>query len=379
MKAKNYILYFFLFKSIAAYSQKSSWTISGSVIGVEKMPIESAIVFVNNTTIGVRTNEKGNFQLNIPNKFSHIELNVLAPSSKTLKRKIGYSPEIQVFRFQMDSISITNRKTKKVAEGADWREKWNVFESALLGNSKFAKDCRIVNPEVVRLEYNDDKKIVATADKPVIIRNSGLGYTIVYQIDKLVSDSNASKLSGLKFFEKINPGSLSVKTKWDKNRKSIHTDSFRNFLVTLSLNKLEENDFTIYKITANESRVSGQAKLADEIKKGILLPVDATQICTYDKDSESYIIESEYPLLIFTKKRLAAKPYFADYPYTYTEIMLPKGYAVFTYDGLLSRPNEIVLKGYWGTQGLANKLPDDYEPESPPNETINISKIDKIK
>jgi hypothetical protein len=379
MKAKYYIIYFFLFKSIAGYSQKNFWTISGSVTAEGKTPIESAMIFVNNTSIGASTNEKGNFQLNIPDKFPQIELNVSYPGYKTLKRKIRYSPEIQVYKFQLDSITIISTKAEKAINRKEWGEKWKFFESAFLGESKFAKDCRIVNPEAIRLVYGDNKEVVATANEPVIIRNNALGYKIVYQLDKFVFDEHSRQLSGLKYFEKISPGNEEVKIKWDKNRKTVYTESFRNFLVALSLDKLEENDFVVYKTIEDKNNRSGQSKLADEIKKGHVLPVNANQICTYDKDSERFIIESERPLLIFTKKRLSRKTYFADYPFRFSQITLPKGYAAFTDNGSISRSEGIIITGYWNDAGLANTLPEDYEPENSSNESINVTTTKKIK
>src|SRR6218665_1689281 len=113
----------------------------------------------------------------------------------------------------------------------------------------------------------------------------------------------------------------------------------------------------------------GQTTVANEIKDGALIPVDATKICMYDKDSESFFIHSEFPLLVFVKKRFHLKPFFADYPYKYSEIVLPKAYAGFTENGWLSRPNGIVLKDYWGYEGFANLLPDDYNVDGLVKET----------
>lgn len=379
MKAKYYILYLFTFFSITGICQKNYWTISGSVVDEKKMPVQFANVFVNNTSIGNSTNENGNFQLNIPGKFAQIELIVSFVGYKTIKRKINYSPEIQVFRFQLESDNMLREVVVSAKHDKDWKKKWKIFERALLGDSKFAKDCEILNKDVVKLEYDKDKKVIATAKDPLLIKNTALGYKILFKMDKFESDGITTYLSGLKFFERIDTSNTNLKNKWDKNQKDVFSDSFRNFLVALTLNKLEENDFEVFKMTVVKNMYYGQTTVANEIKDGVLIPVDATKICTYDKDTESFFIHSEYPLLVFLKKRFHLKPFFADYPFKYSEIVLPKSYAGFTDNGWLSRPNGIVLKDYWGYEGFANLLPDDYNVEGLVKETSEATIINKIE
>lgn len=380
MKAKHYLPYILFSLSFSGYCQKNSWTISGIVVDEKKMAVQLANVFVNNTSIGSATNEKGNFQLNIPDKFSQVELIVSFVGYKTIKRKINYSAEIQVFRFQLEDGDTLKDVVRTVKNDKDWSKKWKVFESALLGDSKFAKDCKILNRQVVRLEYNKEKKVIATASAPIQINNAALGYKILFQMEKFESDGITTYLSGLKFFEKVNTTNVNLKNKWDKNQKDVFSESFRNFLIALSLNQLEENDFEVFKMTGIKTMNSRKTTIANEIKDGVLIPVRANEICNYDKDAENFLLQSEYPLLVFIKKNAHIKPTFADYPYKYSEIVLPKGYAGFTENGWLRRPNDVVLKDYWGNKGFVNQLPDDYNVEDSvkqSNEATTINKLSK--
>ena len=151
MKAGHYILYILFFFSIVGYSQKNSWTISGIVVDEKKKVVQLANVFVNNTSIGSVTSEKGNFQLNIPDKFSQVELIISFAGHKTIKRKINHSSEIQIFRFQLEGDEVSKKSVVSAKKDKDWQKKLGIFESALLGNSRFAKDCKILNQQVVRL------------------------------------------------------------------------------------------------------------------------------------------------------------------------------------------------------------------------------------
>ena len=171
---------------------------------------------------------------------------------------------------------------------------------------------------------------------------------------------------------------IDLKNKWDKNQKDVFSDSFRNFLIALSLNKLEENDFEVFKRTAAQKNNDGQTSVAKELKEGTLVKVEAAQILSYDKDAESYILQSEYPLLVFIKKSAEFKPIFTDYPYKYSEIVLPKGYAGFNENGWVRKASDIILKDYWEGKGLANQLPDDYNSEGLIKESNDATTINKL-
>lgn len=378
MRAKYYLLSTFLFISIVGLSQKSYWTISGSIIAAKKVQAQSAKVFVNNTSIGTSTNENGSFQLNIPNNFSQIDLVILYVGNKEIKRKINYSPEIQVFKFQLEESNLSNSVMSSPIPDKHWREKWRIFENALLGDSKFARNCEILNPEVIKLEFDKDNKVITTASKPIIIRNNALGYEILYNIDKMVCVGTSSYFSGTKFFKKIETNRVSIKGKWENNRRRIFSESFRNFLIALSINQLEENDFEIYKMADAKSVFNRQTTLANAIKDSVLAKTDPNEICKYDNDSESFVIQSENPLLVFVRNSFHQKPLFADFPYKYSEIILPKGYAEFTEDGILIRPNDIIKKANKGLEGFATMLPDDYYNKRHVTQTSEPKTITKI-
>ncbi|RFS14575.1 carboxypeptidase-like regulatory domain-containing protein [Emticicia sp. C21] len=380
MKARYYLPYILFIFSFSGYSQKNFWTISGIVANEKKMAVQSANVFVNNTSIGFVTNEKGNFQLNVPDKFSQVELIVCFEGYKTIKRKINYSTEIQVFRFQLERDGILKKTVVTAKKEKDWKNKWEIFENALLGNSKFAKNCKILNSNVVRLEFDKDKKMTATATAPIQIINEALGYKILLLMDKFESDSSGTNMSALKFFEKVNTTNIDLKNKWDKNQKDAFSGSFHNFLMVLTDNKLEENDFEIFKKSSVQTAKNDPTTVEKELNEGTLTRAKANEIYIYNKDAESFLLQSDSPLLVFFKKSPELKPAFSDYPFKSSEIVLLKSYARFNENGWLRRPNDIVLKGFWGDKGLANQLPDDYNLDGlikEPNDASTINKLSK--
>src|SRR5438045_1326891 len=60
---KQYCLLFLLFLSVSAWCQK---TIKGRIIDDKDKPIANASIFLNNTSVGTKADEQGNFSLNIP-------------------------------------------------------------------------------------------------------------------------------------------------------------------------------------------------------------------------------------------------------------------------------------------------------------------------
>lgn len=378
MKAKYYIFFVLLLGSFYGIAQKNYWTISGIVVEDKKTPIQSANVFINNTSIGASTTEKGNFQLNVPAYFSQAELIISVVGFKTLKRKINYSSEVQVFKFQLEKSDLPNDAIATAIQDKDWPEKWKTFETVLLGDSKFAKDCKILNAKVVKLDYDKDKKLKASAKEPILIKNAALGYKILLQLDKFETDGVKTTLSGLKYFEKIDTANVSINTRWEKNQRYVFNESFRSFLVALSLDKLAENDYAVFKIADTKLLDNKQTSVASEVKAGTLIPMDTTKLCAFDKDAESFVLQSEYPLLVFMKKRYQDKPFFTDYPYKFAQIVLPKGYVAFSEIGLLNRSSNVVLKDHWSFRGVANMLPEDFDIVGLIKETSDAAQIDKL-
>ncbi|RYU97237.1 carboxypeptidase-like regulatory domain-containing protein [Emticicia agri] len=379
MKAKFITFYVLIIVSFSGICQKSYWTISGNIVQEKKTPVSSASVFINNTSIGAFSDVNGSFKLDIPNKFSQIELSIYAVGYKTLKRKINYSPEIQIFKFQLENAEALNEAGVSTIDDKDWSKKWKTFEDAIVGDSKFSKECKIINPSVINLNYSHDKKVIANAKGPILIKNTALGYTIYFMMDKFESDGKNANVSGLKFFEKNVPDSEINRIKWEKNRKDIFSDSFRSFLMALTLNKSDVSNFEIFRITTLKNKTNTQTTVAKELKDGTLVSVNDSEIYSFDKDSESFFLHSELPLLVFVKKRFQGKPQYTDYPFQYSEILLPKGNAGFNENGLLNKPKDIILKGYWGSNGFSNLLPEDYNTEGlikEKNEETAVNKND---
>jgi len=358
--------------STMAFTQ-NNWQISGKVIDIDKSVVPFANVFVNNTRIGTSTDENGFFVLTIPARIQQVELVVSSVGFNTIKRKLtNKDQQLQnlVIAFengiQLKEIAITAKRDK------EWKRKWKIFERGLMGESDLRSKCRILNPEVVRLEYDKDKNVVATAEKPIIIQNNALGLIINYHIDFFETNGVKTLYSGSKFFKNIDSNNTDLQKKWIKPRKDAYVNTFRNFLVSLSQQKLKENGFAVYKVLVPKTMYFGKTSVTEEILNKSIVPCKAEDIFFYDYNTEQFTVYSDKPLMIFTMNKSATVRVFSDFPYMYSIINLPNSYFNFTANGWLSKPNGLTIRGFWGDEGFANMLPEDYFIDED-NQQSNIS------
>jgi CarboxypepD_reg-like domain len=363
MKLMVKVLTLFLFPTLL-FSQ-SSWQISGKIIERSKMPVPFANLYINNTSIGTNTNQNGDFLLKIPARIQKIELVISFVGYVTIKKSFSKNdPKLQNLTLILQNGVELNEVKVTAKHDGEWKRKWRVFSRGLLGESDFYKDCTILNPEVVKLEYDKDKKVIATANEPIIIQNNAFGLKIVFQMEKFESDGEKTFYAGYKFFENIDSGSVIQQKKWTRNKKRAYNDSFRNFLVSLIQKSLSKNGFAIFKIQKPKEMYYGRTTVANEIANGSLVDCTAEEIIGYDAEIDQFYIYSTLPLMVFVTNSYTPLRVFNDYPNPYSIINLVHSYAGFTKNGWLSKPNGILIQGYWGREGFANMLPEDYFPEN---------------
>ena len=347
------------------FSQNVSWQISGKVLEKNRMAVPFANVYINNTSIGTSTDQNGEFLLNIPARIQKIELVISFVGYVTLKKSISKNDlKLKNLTFILQNGVELNEVKVIAKHDREWKRKWRVFNRGLLGESDFYKDCIILNPEIVKLTYDKDKKVIATANEPIIIQNNAFGLKIAFQMEKFESDGDKTFYAGYKFFENIDSSAATQQKKWARNKKRAYNDSFRNFLVSLTQKKLSTNGFAIFKVLKVKEMYYGRTTIASEIANGALAMCTAEEICSYDAKTDEFFIHSDKSLMVFVTNSYTPLRVFADYPNPYSIINLIHSYAAFTKNGWLSKPNGILIQGYWGREGFSNMLPEDYFPDN---------------
>lgn len=344
------------------YSQGQAWQIVGTVYDEASKPLPSVAVYINNTSLGTSTDKAGNFRIIVPGRYTKVEL---------VASFVGYKPEVKHLPaipgrianvvFKLDLNNVIREVVIKGKRDKHWRRKWRIFENGLLGDSPFARQCKILNPEAITLSLDEATgHVTAASNEPVLIENSALGYRIRFHMSKFESNGKKTFLSGYKFFEPLLADDPTKQKKQLRDRDIAFKDSFRNFLVSLSRNNLEAGGIEIFSMKLTREFYLTKIPLEREVTSGNFTPVTADSICLFDQAQGHFVLHSRYPLLVFQRRLYNSASVFSDYPFKYSQIVLPNLFCSFTANGWLVAPNGITIHDAWAREGFAEMLPIDH-------------------
>ena len=251
------LLFIFLFiGSSAAYAQ-NTFSISGIVRDkVETLP--GAGVYVSGYKIATATNNDGKFI--IPN---------LKPGSyDILVQMIGYLPFSKNVIISDKSVNIdftlkenTVLLNEVVIRVDPNRAKYiNQFKENFIGKSPNAKACKILNPQVLRVDFDITRSLLTVkSDEFLIIENKALGYRIKYMLDYFEYNSRTRIIyySGKPFFEELK-ASNAKKKKYIALRETAYYGSAQHFFKALYNRSTREEGFIINEVLSvpNPNRVA---------------------------------------------------------------------------------------------------------------------------
>ncbi|MBO9676184.1 MAG: carboxypeptidase-like regulatory domain-containing protein [Sphingobacteriaceae bacterium] len=252
-----FIVLFFLSISNLSFAQ---YSITGKVLNASNnLPLESATVFVNTTSYGTKTDRYGNFVLR----------NVKAGYYELIFSMVGFKTyNVQVYVQHADKMTSTVSLEEKVIPlievnitkarrpGSKYME---MFKREILGTSKFAEQCRIINPEVIKLSFDkEENKLTAYSTDFMIIENKALGYHLKYLVEDFERNEKNELISyvGYVLFEAME-GSEKQQQEWSEKRIEAYTGSLQHFLRSLlgnNINKYKETGFLVMTDTRMENR-----------------------------------------------------------------------------------------------------------------------------
>ncbi|HUC83197.1 MAG TPA: carboxypeptidase-like regulatory domain-containing protein [Flavisolibacter sp.] len=392
--------FYLLFCLLLVQASSAQKLLKGIVWDEKNTPVAKASVFLNNTSIGTMADNEGRFALSLPSgKFD------LIVSS------IGFITHSQSITATETEENITIRLKEKAPEleaviidpyEKDGWKKWGKwFMDNFLGTSEYSRDCRLVNPEV--LKFRNSKKsnaLTVIAIAPLIIENNALGYRISYQMENFRYDFKARYLlyAGFPFFEYMQ-GSDRKQRKWEKAREDVYYGSMLQFMRAVYRNRIIEEGFEVRQLkkvpNTEKQRVRAvyKPKMSRDGLGRLVLPAHNDSTDYYNEvirqddymsivgqtilsgDSIAYAIDS-----------VVAGMYFADYllvtykhktvPVEYKEIFPRSSNAMTSEINLINNrpveifsngsyfnPEDLLNSGYWGWwEKIGTMLPFDYSP-----------------
>jgi len=348
-----------LFFVLSASGQETPHAaISGKVVDDStSAPLFGVNVFLVNTTLGRSTDESGNFEIR----------NIPLGTYEIIASRLGYA--VYSFRTRVTAAGIQKLEIRltptivqlgevlvAASDQAIWRKNLQRFDELFIGTTRNARQCDIVNPEVLDLKSDGPDDLEATARRPLAIENLSLGYHIEFLLKTFKVLNDVMTVEGMPRFTELKPSSAAQQAEWKENRMRAFKGSPRHFLVSLFHKQLAENGFTIYLVSslAPELFISKQP-----VKEGEIL-TDLPR--EYEKSLRfNHYLEVEYDDAVEAGFNLLRRGG------TTRQIswLTLNYYAVtITQNGLINEQFPTRVYGYWAWKRMADALPLDYEPEN---------------
>src|ERR1700761_9480770 len=163
-------IFFIFFIPAACFAQL---TITGRVLNRDNnKPVENASVFLSNATVGDKTAADGTFTLQHvkPGKYSLIVSFVGFEQYSQVIIAAGGNLTLQDIEISPKAIALAEVKVKPDPNRA---RNYDMFLREFLGPSYFAKDCKLLNPEILNLNYDDaTATLTASSDDFLVFENA---------------------------------------------------------------------------------------------------------------------------------------------------------------------------------------------------------------
>jgi hypothetical protein len=291
-----------------SYFSNAQITIKGTVYDA-KGTLEGVAVYFNNSMTGTTTDKNGAFSLDVKEGNYTLIVSYLGFKKINYTLKTSEYTKALVFALIEETNTLDEVFLKKTRYDQAWKYNLSTFEREFIGISNLSKDCKIVNPKALNFEYNSKENILeAFANRPLKIKNKGLGYLITYDLVSFTKTGNYVTVVGYSRYENLK-GSKRKKRRWKKNRLVAYNGSRVHFFKSVMTNKIEEEGFFVhqFKRVANPNRPSEQAiKKAKELIKLSRTGINFSAQITAPKTA------LDSAMVIFRKVKL---PKFIDYLY----------------------------------------------------------------
>lgn len=368
---------------LVTYTATAQYKIAGSVKDEKGTPLPFASAFLNQTTLGDRTAENGQFSIS----------NVPPGKYELIVSYLGYEPQLLPVEVKADITGVTITLKPKADVLKEFvvrrnveRERWlKVFANLFVGESSFARQCKLVNSEVIDLQYDDSKRLLtASSDDFVVLENRALGYRVKFLLISFQYNmkSGYSLYYGNPLFEPMKAKNARQQKQWEKNRAAAYLGSTMHFYRSMAGRQLAQDGFSVQKMV-RKPRVKDfvPPSLPDSAGVKVQPPRffdrEVSYLYTAQLPYDSLIKPSgnghtlifrDYLYVVYSKEkedRLYVekhKPGQKTRPKEQVSIMHMLAPEVpLDENGNIGSPVDIVVEQYWGWEKMAEMLPLDYK------------------
>ncbi|MEI8075770.1 MAG: carboxypeptidase-like regulatory domain-containing protein [Bacteroidota bacterium] len=400
---------FTLLLLLFALFAQAQFRIEGKVIdSVTQQPLVGINIFLSHTTIGINSNEKGEFQLgNLKQGLYELVVSSLNYEDYIIPIQIGQNTNPLLIKMK-PTANILKEVVVESYDEKGW-EKWgDQFLLNFMGSPILANHCKLLNPEVVKFKFNPKtKRLRAFSNEKLIFENRNLGYKIHYLLTKFELDFNTKSFAykGYPLFEELTTNKPKEAKKWTQLRNETFKGSIRHFIRSLYADELEKNGFEMRAVLTVNTEEKKRAtdlinQLQDKFAKGdsAIFKINKDSLDYYVKASSLNYGENKVTLsklitannitflsknkidslsnsvyfegmlqVMFTKKKMLYEyirliPNFTGNDNIRTDIYLRPNKIIYIYqNGSFFSGLDLFTEGYWSwSEKIATLMPSDY-------------------
>ena len=334
--------------------------ITGKITDIlTKKPVANASVFLSSASTGTKTNDDGTYDISNV-RGGHYDLVVSIIGYVTYHQDVAVNNNISLPNIEIEAKTIALKEVR-IGPDVNWDRNYAMFKRQFLGSSDKAGDCKILNPQVIDISYDPEKRVLeASSTDFVEIENKFLGYKIKYLLSTLnmqysgFGNGGALYFEGSPLFEDL-PGKKSQLEKWQRNRKDTYMASEMHFLRSVISNKVAEEGFTVRRLIRKpdpDYPLKSSKKYTETLVSTPLAIADYVKLT--DQPGEYALV---FPDCLYITYHVMPGS-----KYQTSILTLAERYVFFDNNGIIINPRSVVLEEAWGNSRMPEMLPVDYEP-----------------
>lgn len=357
---KNALLILWLFFPFIALGQ---YRLSGKILNsTDKKPVGNASVFLSNATAGAKTNEDGIYEITSV-RSGQYELVVSIIGYETYRQTLLVNGDISLPDILLNPKPIALKEVS-IRPDPNRERYYSLFKEQFLGRSKYADQCKILNPDMIDIQYDkQSQQLTASSFDFIEIENKALGYKVKYLLNQFVMDYHTGRFyfEGSALFENL--PDKKRQHRWQKNRAEVYKGSSMHFLRSVMANQVGEEGFRVLRLERKPN--PDYNGLGNKyLNKLYTTPLTIQDYVKLTDTKGLFALEFKDCLYVLHNNGSVVNKDKGFFPGDITTtIIFEKPVILFDMNGIFIDPLSIIFDGDWGKSRMAELLPVDYTPQ----------------
>jgi hypothetical protein len=322
-------------------------------------PLPYASVYLNYTTIGTNSDDKGFFVLNVAPGAHDLVVSFVGhlPFQKKITLVDGEQIELTV-RLSLSAMQEIQITAKRDAE---WDKHVQKFTKLFLGSGANSKFCKILNPWVLSFPETKDGVFTARATDPLEVENLSMGYRVIYEL-KTFAVANVNYLAaGYVRFQELQSNDSLLTKKWTEKRKDAYEGSSRHLFKSIIEQCVDEEQFDLFEDRSNLTSVVRLSNFISNLDKTIFSYSMKGKVMPGPRPY-TYSVQLPSRLEVHYRGKNANAVVYPDVPFPISWIESAGPILVFD-DGSVLNPFKMTMLGAMFELRVADLLPHNYQPD----------------